>query len=126
RRRTAGRLRRGAADGVERAVRRGVDGAETLEPRDRGVTDSDDRAAGRSDVPTEGREDGTASGPPDDTTGARVVSALERGLTAIDAARLDTPRSLRAEEVGTVEAVSQGVASVRGLPRVAAGETVSL
>ncbi|HZW98546.1 MAG TPA: F0F1 ATP synthase subunit alpha [Trueperaceae bacterium] len=56
----------------------------------------------------------------------RVDEALGDGLAAIDAARMRTPMSLRLDEVGTVVAVSQGVASVRGLPGVSAGETVAL
>ena len=59
------------------------------------------------------------------TTG-RAYDAVNTGLSAIDAARRETPMGFMVGEVGAVESVSQGVASVRGLPGATAGETLAL
>lgn len=56
---------------------------------------------------------------------ASAERALRTGLDALARARAATPRELGVEEVGTVAAVSQGVAIVGGLPTVTAGETVT-
>jgi len=62
----------------------------------------------------------------DDRSLQRVGEALTDGLAALEDARRRAPHELTLDEVGTVEAVSQGVASVRGLASVTAGEIVSL
>ena len=56
----------------------------------------------------------------------RGPDALLAGLGALDEARRELPSGPTLDEVGTVSAVSRGVASVTGLPGVAAGESVSL
>jgi len=50
--------------------------------------------------------------------------ALRAGLHALRRARVEAPRELALEEVGTVTVVTHGVATVSGLPGVTAGETV--
>jgi F-type H+-transporting ATPase subunit alpha len=63
---------------------------------------------------------------PSDETGGAAESALLEGIAALRRAREEVPRDVSIEEVGTVTAVSHGVALVQGLPSVTAGETVAL
>src|SRR5690606_15644911 len=95
----ARRLGGGAHAGLGRAVRAGA-GEPEREREGRGVRDGGERAAS-------------------------AERALRTGLDALARARAATPRELGVEEVGTVAAVSQGVAIVGGLPTVTAGETVT-
>lgn len=56
----------------------------------------------------------------------RVADSLLAGLEALDSARSRLPEEPQLSEVGTVVAVSRGVATTVGLPGIAAGETVNL
>ena len=64
-------------------------------------------------------------GPRSPEAGGAAERAIAAGLAALERARAEAPRELVLGEVGTVRAVSHGVALVTGLPGVTAGETVA-
>jgi len=53
-----------------------------------------------------------------------IAQALERSLDALDTARDEIGETFNVDEVGVVSSVEAGIASVTGLPGVAADELV--